>query len=82
MTFLTASEVELRQRVGTNIRTRRLRLGLTLKQAAGRALVHWRRWQKIECGAVSVGLGTLERMAIAMGVDASDLLRVPSPLLN
>jgi transcriptional regulator with XRE-family HTH domain len=82
MIFLTAAEVELRQRVGTNIRARRLRLGLTLKQASKRALVHWRRWQRIECGVVNVGLGTLERMAIVMGVDASDLLRVSSPLVN
>jgi transcriptional regulator with XRE-family HTH domain len=82
MTFLTAAEAELRQRVGTNIRARRLRLGLTLKQASAPALLHWRKWQKIERGAVNVGLETLERMAIVMGVDASDLLRVPSPLVN
>jgi transcriptional regulator with XRE-family HTH domain len=76
------TEPTLRERLRINLRALRQARGLTVKQAAALAKVHWRHWQKIEAGAIDVGLGTLERLAMAMKVEAAELLRDPLPLLN
>lgn len=48
--------------------------GLTLEQAAERAGMYWRHWQKVEAGEVNATLRTLERLAAALGVDAGALI--------
>lgn len=45
--------------------------------AAERAGMHWRLWQKIEAGDTNATLQTLVRLAKALGVDAADLLSPP-----
>jgi transcriptional regulator with XRE-family HTH domain len=69
-------------RLRTNVRTRRLAAGLTLKAAAQRAEMHWRHWQKIETGQINITLLTLVRLAVALQVDAAALLRDPQRSTN
>ena len=59
---------------GKNVaRTRRARL-LTQKDAALRAGISYRYFQRIESGRVNLTLGTLQRLADLLGVHACDLL--------
>ena len=75
----TLLEETLRQRLASNVRALRNAAGLTLKAASERADLHWRHWQKIEAGAISTTMDTLEKVAQALNVDAQRLLRKPEP---
>lgn len=72
------SEAALRELIGTNLRQRRALLGLTLKTASERASVHWRVWKQIEAGERDALISTLARMAEAVEVNVSDLLKEPT----
>jgi transcriptional regulator with XRE-family HTH domain len=64
----------LRNRFARNLRRHRVADGLTLEEAAHRADLHWRHWQKLEAGEVSPTLRTLARLAETLRVDPRDLL--------
>jgi transcriptional regulator with XRE-family HTH domain len=49
--------------------------GLTLEEAAHQASLAWRHWQKIEAGEVGVTLRTLAKMADALNLEPTELLR-------
>jgi transcriptional regulator with XRE-family HTH domain len=69
----------LRKRLATNVRALRTRASLTLKQAAERAELHWRHWQKIEAAETNATMLTLSRLADALNVDPADLLSAEIP---
>ena len=78
MTSKTLTSTELRRRLATNVRTLRTAAALTIKQAAGKADVHWRHWQKIEAGENNATLATIIRVAEALNVTAAELLEAPA----
>lgn len=47
---------------------------ITAKDAAGRALLNLRHWQKVEAGELNITLKTLARLAVALEVDPRDLI--------
>jgi hypothetical protein len=63
----------LRQKLAANVRRLREGAGLTLEEAAHRAGLHWRHWQKVEAGEVNLTLASLVRLAGALGVEAAGL---------
>lgn len=67
-------ERRIRKRIAVNVRRHRERADLTLEEAAHRAEMHWRHWQKVEAGEVNTTLRTLARLADALGLDPADLL--------
>ena len=77
MTQLAITETVLRRRLGSNVRALRTAAPFTLKQAAVRATMHWRHWQKIEAGQTNLTLFTLSRIADALNVEPGELLLEP-----
>ena len=73
---MPASESSLESVLPARILSARKALGLTQQTAAEAAGVAVALWSKYECGHVTPSIGTLERMASALGVSVSDLLRV------
>jgi transcriptional regulator with XRE-family HTH domain len=63
-----------RQRVARNLRTRRVELGLSQEELAGRCGLHRTYVGSIERSERNVSLDNIERLAIAIGVDVIDLL--------
>ena len=53
----------------------RARAGWTQEQAAERARMNPRHYQKLEEGSVNATLRTLERLCLAFSVDVRDLLK-------
>ncbi|MBI4702179.1 MAG: helix-turn-helix transcriptional regulator [Deltaproteobacteria bacterium] len=74
MPRLPRSEHRLRRTLAANVHRARQAAGLTLEEAADRAGMHWRHWQKIEAGEVNATLRTLARLAGALGTPAGALL--------
>jgi transcriptional regulator with XRE-family HTH domain len=70
----STAERRLRNRLARNVRRLRVAGDLTLEEAAHRAELHWRHWQKLEAGEVSPTLRTLARLAEALRVDPRELL--------
>lgn len=75
----TEPDVSLRKRLAVNVRALRTSANLTLKQAAERAELHWRHWQKIEAAETNATMLTLSRLADALNVDPADLLSAEAP---
>lgn len=73
------TEEDVRQRLRTNVRARRLAASLTVKAAAALAKMNMRHWQKIESGEVNATLQTLDRLAMALGCEPADLIAEPPP---
>jgi transcriptional regulator with XRE-family HTH domain len=71
---LSASERKVRQKLARNARALREKADLTLEEAAHRAGLHWRHWQKIESGEVNLTIASLARVADALDVEAARLL--------
>jgi transcriptional regulator with XRE-family HTH domain len=71
---LIASERRVRRKLAANARRLREGAGLTLEEAAHRAGLHWRHWQKIESGEVNLTLASLARVADALRVEPALLL--------
>lgn len=61
-------------RIGANLRTARLTVGFTQEQAAHRAGMDYKRWQRLEAGEVNATVRTLIRAALAVEVDLPRLL--------
>jgi transcriptional regulator with XRE-family HTH domain len=61
--------------VGKAIRRRRLALGLSQEKLAEKAELHWTYIGGIERGERNVSLMNIVRIAAALGVTASDLLK-------
>jgi transcriptional regulator with XRE-family HTH domain len=61
--------------LGKNLRRARDRLGLTQEEVAGRSGVHATEVSRIEAGKRDPRVTTVERLAKAVGVSPSDLLR-------
>jgi transcriptional regulator with XRE-family HTH domain len=51
--------------------------GLTQKDAARRAGLHWRHYQKVEAGQCNVCLSSLVGIAASLDVKIHELLMVP-----
>ena len=75
----TEHDTALQKRLAANVRALRTRANLTLKQAAERAELHWRHWQKVEAAETNATMLTLSRLADALNVDPADLLRAETP---
>jgi transcriptional regulator with XRE-family HTH domain len=67
--------VEPKQRVGANIRARRIELGITQEEAAQRCGVHPVELARAERGLRDMRVSTVTRIARGLGVAAGDLLR-------
>lgn len=70
----TTADKRLRKELSVTVRKLREGQGLTLEEAAHRAQMHWRHWQKVEAGTVNATLRTLARLSTALGVSPRDLL--------
>ncbi len=66
---------QVRATLAGNVRVCRAVAGLTQEELAGKAGVATRHLQKIESGQVNVTLRTLVRLAAALGVMCSTLLK-------
>jgi transcriptional regulator with XRE-family HTH domain len=65
--------IEECHKFGRRVRQLRERAGLTLERASSEAEMDLAHWQKIEAGNVNVTLGTMMRVANALGAKLSDL---------
>jgi transcriptional regulator with XRE-family HTH domain len=72
-----AVENALRRALALNVRRVREASGLSLHQAAERAELHWRHWQKVEAGEANVTITTVAKIAVALDIDPLDLLTMP-----
>ncbi len=70
------TEHHLRVRVAANVRRLREAEKLTVEEAAHRAGIHWRHWQKVEAGETSATLRTVARISNALEVEPGELLAV------
>jgi len=59
--------------IARNVRAARARLGLSQEEAADRADIASRQWQRVEAGD-AITLRTLAAVAAALEVDVADLL--------
>ncbi len=73
-----AVDKALRRALAANTRRVREGSGLSLHEAAERAEIHWRRWQKVEAGEANATINTVAKIAAALDVDPLDLLS-PTP---
>lgn len=71
-------EVVLCERIGRNLRVRRMMLGLTVEIAAQRAALPPRKWRLIEAGKLNPFLFTVARMARVVKMKIEDVLQEPS----
>lgn len=62
-----------------NVLSRRKELHLTIEEAAWRAGIASRHWQRIEAGDVNATIHTLARVAAALDVEVFVLLRPLTP---
>jgi transcriptional regulator with XRE-family HTH domain len=67
----------LLREIGLRMRSSREAAGLTQEEAAHRAGLDARRWQRIEQGVVNLTVRTLARISSALEVSFWDLLRKP-----
>jgi transcriptional regulator with XRE-family HTH domain len=61
--------------LAANVRRLRTEQRLSVEEAADRAGMHWRHWQKVESGDHGVTLRTLAKLSVALRIEASELLR-------
>lgn len=64
----------LLREVGSRVRVVRDAAGMTQEAAAARAGIDYKRWQRLEQGAVNATIRTLARVAAALGTDFWSLL--------
>jgi transcriptional regulator with XRE-family HTH domain len=70
---------DVRAAFGQRVRELRTKRGLSQEQLAARADLHWTYVSSIERGRRDPGLRTVVRIAVALGVTASDLMRDLTP---
>jgi len=68
---------EVQRGVGRRIRAARIAAALTQEQAAAKAEIDYKRWQRLELGTVNATLRTLARVAEALDTSFWKLLGVP-----
>jgi transcriptional regulator with XRE-family HTH domain len=68
------AENDLRERLAANVRAFRAKAGMSAREAAERAEIPLRQWQRVEAGDVNATLKTLARIAYALRVDVPTLL--------
>jgi len=68
----------LRQVLSLRIRERRISLGLSQEALAERCGLHRTYIGSVERGERNVSIDNIERIAIALEVDARDLIKVPA----
>jgi transcriptional regulator with XRE-family HTH domain len=66
---LRPEEVKLRTRLAVSLKRERKRLGWTQEEAAERAEMYLRHYQKLESGSVNATIRTLSRLGKGFGVD-------------
>lgn len=71
--------MEPKQRVGANIRARRLALGLTQEQAAHRSGLHPVEFARAERGVRDLRISTVVKIAHGLGVPAARLVEGLGP---
>ena len=69
-----ANESGVLREAGRRIASTRSALGLTQEEAADRAGIDYKRWQRLESGAVNATLRTLLRVADALGTNVWAML--------
>jgi transcriptional regulator with XRE-family HTH domain len=79
MTSKSAPKAELSRRLAANVRNLRTKASLTVKQAAERAGIHPRLWQKVEAGHTNATMATVVKIAAALYVDPGELFKEPAP---
>lgn len=67
--------MDLRAVVGRNIRRERERLGIPQDELAHRADIHVTYLSGVENGRRNITLNVLERLALALGLSESELVR-------
>ncbi len=67
--------MDLRAVVGQNIRRERERLGIPQDELAHRADIHVTYLSGVENGRRNITLNVLERLALALGLSESELVR-------
>jgi transcriptional regulator with XRE-family HTH domain len=67
--------MSIREVLGKNLRLHRQRLGLSQEEVAGRAKVDRTYISAIERSVYGVTIDVLDRIATALGVEASELLK-------
>ena len=70
----SATYEQVLRAVARNVRSARLRLDISQEEAAHRAGIAVRQWQRVEAGD-AITLRTLVSVAIALNADVSDLIR-------
>ena len=68
---------QLLRDIGERVRDARLAAGLTQEEAAHEAGIDYKRWQKLESGAVNATVQTLARAATAVGTTYWELCSKP-----
>lgn len=68
-------EVDIRKRLGSNLRRLRTERGLSQEAFADRANIHRTYVSDIERGARNPTITIVQRLGDALGVDAGDLLK-------
>ena len=64
-----------RRTVGQNVRTFRLRQGLTQEELAEKAAFHWTYISGVERGRYNISLDNLVKLAKALGIKPFELLK-------
>jgi transcriptional regulator with XRE-family HTH domain len=70
---LRPEELRLRTRLAVSLKRERKRLGWTQEEAAERAEMYLRHYQKLESGSVNVTIRTLSRLCRGFGIDPQRL---------
>jgi transcriptional regulator with XRE-family HTH domain len=65
---------EVQREIGRRIASARDAVGLSQEEAAARAGIDDKRWQKLEAGTVNPTVKTLYRVARTLGLDFLELL--------
>jgi transcriptional regulator with XRE-family HTH domain len=71
--------MDIRDVLALNLRTRRQARGLSQEELAHRAEIDRSYISALERSVYAAGIDVVDRLAVALGVEASDLLKRPAP---
>jgi transcriptional regulator with XRE-family HTH domain len=74
---VATAEARVLREIGARVRAARLAAGLSQEEAAHRAGIDYKRWQRLETGSVNATVRTLIRAARAVRKDLWQLLASP-----
>lgn len=63
----------VQRQIGRRIRAARANAGLTQEEAAAKAGIDYKRWQRVEAGEVNATIRTLNRVATTLGITLWEL---------